>query len=62
MKLFIKILLTSYVLLYAVCAFVSWDVAVLAHTTEGCRLGYILGGTFFATVGFFAYASICENE
>jgi hypothetical protein len=62
MKLFVKILLTSYALLYAVCAFVSWDVTVLAHTTEGCRLGYIFGGLFFASVGFFAYASINENE
>jgi len=43
MKSFIKIIIGSFLGLYAICAFVSWDIAVLAHTTEGARLGYIFG-------------------
>ena len=48
MKSFIKIIIGSFLGLYAICAFVSWDISVLAHTTEGARLGYIFGGMFIS--------------
>jgi len=50
MNSIIKIIIGSFIGLYAVCAFVSWDIAVLAHTTEGARLGYIFGSLFISTI------------
>jgi hypothetical protein len=50
MKSFIKIIIGSFLGLYAVCAWVSWDIAVMAHTTEGARLGYIFGSMFISAI------------
>ncbi len=50
MKSFIKIIIGSFLGLYAICAFVAWDIAVLANTTEGARLGYVFGGMFISTI------------
>jgi hypothetical protein len=62
MKSFIKIIIGSFLGLYAVCAWVSWDIAVMAHTTEGARLGYIFGGMFISTIILCAVEQFKEDN
>lgn len=50
MKSFIKIIIGSFLGLYAFCAWVSWDIAVMAHTTEGARFGYVVGSLFISAI------------
>jgi len=61
-KIIISIVAVSFTLLYILCAFVSWDLGVLAHTTEGCRVGFVFAGLFFSTIGACAYADSQESS
>jgi hypothetical protein len=62
MKPFVTILVASYAILFTICAFVCWDLAFLAHTTEGCRLGFVFGGGFFALVGAIGYFETADAK
>jgi hypothetical protein len=62
MNPFVKIILIAYAILYVLCAFVSWDYAVLAHTTEGARVGFIFGGLLFSTIGACLYQTIQDEK
>jgi hypothetical protein len=55
MKTILSIIALSFTSLYVFCAFINWDLGILAHTTVGCRIGYVFASLFFSTVGIIAY-------
>jgi len=62
MKLFIKHVAITYVIIYALSAFVSWDFGVLAHASESERFAYVLGGLFFSVIGFIAHVTTFDEQ
>jgi hypothetical protein len=60
-KIILSIVAVAFTLLYVFCAFVSWDLGVLAHTTEGCRIGFVLSGLFLSSIGTIIYSETQES-
>ncbi len=62
MKPFIIVIISTFLGLYAICAFVSWDIAVMAHATENGRVAYIIGGFFISGIISCMVAHIQSEE
>ena len=62
MKPFIIVIISTFLGLYAICAFVSWDISVMAHATENGRVAYIIGGFFLSGVFSCMLASIQSEQ
>lgn len=62
MKLFVKHLIITYLILAIACVFVSWDINVIAHATSNDRLGALAFGLIISAFTFFLNLSIIEDE
>ncbi len=62
MRLFVKHLIITYLVLAIACVFVSWDIYVISNATAEDRIGALFIGLFISAFTFFLNLVINEDE
>lgn len=62
MRLFVKHLIITYLILAIACVFVSWDINVISNATSNDRCGALIVGLAISAFTFFLNLSINEDD